>query len=211
MRFFLLIRNLIIGLVLAAAAVFFGYQTYEVWSENDRPEINKPVGKPPKAVAARKVANRRNPRYNTYAVIAKKNLFSSDRREKLPEKPSPPKPAKPLKSLGIRFALFGIVIKGDEKKALISNFDKKRATEKEYIWVKVGDKIGTMNVSEIKPDQIIITEQGNTYTIRLSDQEHPQKRSVGRKRIKRPGTKTRKNIKKPKVISPATKGTKASS
>ena len=196
--------------MLAAAAVFFGYQTIEVWSANDQPDPNKQVGKPPKAVAARKVAYRRNPRYNTYAVIAKKNLFSSDRREKLPEKSPPPKIAKPLKSLGIRFALFGIVINGDEKKALISNFDKKNATDKEYIWLKVGDKIGTLNVSEIQADQIIITERGNTYIIRLSDQEHPQKRSVTRKNIQR-SRSSKKNIKKPEVISPAAKGTKESS
>lgn len=210
MRFFLLIRTWIISLVLAAAAVFFGYQTLEVWSANDALEVNKSVGKPPKAHAARKVAYRRNPRYNTYAVIAKKNLFSSDRREKLPEKSKPPTPVKPLSSLGIRFALFGIVIDGDEKKALISNFNKKKVTEKEYIWLKVGDKIGNLNVSDIQPDQIIITERGNRYTIRLSDQDHPQKRSVMRKALRKTGS-SKRNTKKPEVISPAAKETKESS
>ena len=207
MRFFSLIRTWIIGLVLAAAAVFFGYQTYEVWSANDPPELKEPVEKPPKAVAARKVAYRRNPRYNTYSVIAKKNLFSSERGKKLPEKSPPPKTVKPLRLMGIRFALFGIVIEGDEKKALISNFDKRNATDKEYVWVKVGDKIGTLNVSEIQPDQIIITEGGNTYNLRLSDQDHPQKHSVMRKAINRTGSR-KKNIKKPEVITPAAKGTK---
>ena len=197
--------------MLAAAAVFFGYKTYEVWSANDQPEPEKPVIKPTKAVATRKVAYRRNPRYNTYEVIAKKNLFSSDRRDELPEEPPPPTPVKQFKALGVRFALFGIVIEGDEKKALISNIDRKGATEKAYIWVKVGDKIGNLNVSEIQPDQIIITERGITYTVRLSDQDHPQKRSVGRKRIKRTGAGTEKNVMKPTVIKPATKGKKTSS
>ena len=209
MRFFLLIRTWMIGLMLGAAAVFFGYQTFEVWSANDKLEVNKPVEKPPKAVAARKVAYRPNPRYNTYAVIAEKNLFSSDRREKLPQKSPPPKIARPLRSLGIRFALFGIAIEGDEKKALISNVDKKKAAEKEFIWVKVGDKIGTLNVSEIHPDQIIITENDNTYTIRLSDQDHPQKRSIIRKNIQR--SRSKKNIKNPEVISPAAGNTEESS
>ena len=210
MRIFFLIRAWIIGLGLAAAAVFFGYQAFEVWSANDPPEVNKPVGKPPKAQAARKVAYRRKPVYDAYAVIAEKNLFSSDRREKLPEKAPPPKLVTPLRSLDIRFALFGIVIDGDEKKALISNFNKKSATDKEYIWLKVGDKIGNLNVSEIQPDQIIVTERGNTYTISLSDQDHPQKRSVMRKAINRTGT-GKKTIKKPEVISPAAKETKESS
>jgi len=207
MRFFLLIRTWIISLVLAAAAVFFGYQTFEVWSAKDQPEFNQPVGKPPQANTARKVVYRRNPGYDTYAVIAEKNLFSSDRREKLPEKSPPPAPVVPLRSLDNRFALFGIVIDGDEKKALILNLNKKSAAEKEYIWLKVGDKIGNLNVSEIQPDQIVLTERGNTYIIRLSDQDHPQKRSVMRKAINRTGTDT-KTIKQPEVISPAAKGTK---
>ena len=206
----MLIRTWIIGLGLAAASIFFGYQTYEVWSANDRLEVNKPVEKPPKTYAARKVAYRRNPRYNTYAVIAQKNLFSSDRREKLPKTTPPPKTAKPFKSLGIRFALFGIVINGDEKKALISNFEKKKATDKEYIWLKEGDKIGTLNVSEIQPDQITITERGNTYTIRLSDQDNPQKRSVMRKALRKTGP-SKRNTKKPELISPSDKETNESS
>ena len=210
MRIFSIIRTWIIGLGLAAASAFFGYQTFEVWSANDTVAVSKTAEKPPKARAARKVAYHRNPRYNTYAVIAKKNLFSSDRREKLPEKSPPPKTAKPFKSLGIRFALFGIVINGDEKKALISNFNKKNATEKEYIWLKEGDKIGTLNVSEIQSDQIIITERGNTYTIRLSDQDHPQKRSFMRKNIRGRGSDKKKS-KKPEVISPAAGDTDESS
>jgi len=86
------------------------------------------------------------------------------------------------KPLDKRFVLFGIVINGSEKKALVANLDRKNATGKEYVWVKAGDKIGNLNVSEIQPEQIIITQGGNTYTIRLSDHNHPQKRAIGRKR-----------------------------
>ena len=210
MRLFLLIRTWIIGLGLAAASIFFGYQTVQVWSANDRLEVNRPVKKPPKTQADSKVAYRSNPRYNTYAVIAQKNLFSSDRREQFPKKAPPPKTAKPFKSLGIRFALFGIVINGDEKKALISNFNKKNATDKEYIWLKEGDKIGTFSVSEIQSDQIIVTERGNSYTIRLSDQDNPQKRSVMRRKINRRAS-GKQNTKKPEVITPEVDETKESS
>ena len=210
MRFFLLIRIWIIGILLAGAAVFFGYQTYQVWIPKAEIEADQPVQKPLKSPADKRVAYRRNPRYNTYEVIAQKDLFASDRREKLPEKPPTPSRVIPAKPLDKRFALFGIVINGSEKKALVANLDKKTAKEKAYIWVKVGDKIGTLNVSEIQPEQIILTQGGSTYTIRLSDHNHPQKRAVGRKKKKPTGPSTT-NIKKQKIKSPAAKGSKTSS
>ena len=210
MRFFLLIRTWIIGILLAGAAVFFGYQTYQVWTPKAELEVDPPVQKPLKPRADKRVAYRRNPRYNTYEVIAQKDLFASDRREKLPEKPLTPTRVIPAKPLDRRFALFGIVINGSEKKALVANLDKKTAKEKAYIWVKVGDKIGTLNVSEIQPEQIILTQGGSTYTIRLSDYNHPQKRAIRRKKGKPTGPSTT-NIKKQKIKSPAAKGSKTSS
>jgi hypothetical protein len=143
-------------------------------------------------------------------VIAQKDLFASDRREKVAEKSTKPAPAKTAQPLDKRFALFGIVIDGSEKKALVANINKKGAQEKAYIWVKAGDKIGNLNVSEIQPEQIIVTQGGSTYTIRLSDQDQPQKRVGGRKKKKSPEPTTT-IIKKQKVKRPAAKGSKASS
>lgn len=213
MRFLLLLRPWIISISLAGAAVFFGYQTFEIWSAKDKLEVNKPARKPPRPRAQRRVAYRLNPGYNTYEVIAQRNLFSSDRREKLPEKPPTPLtplPVKPPKSLDRKFALFGIFINGHEKKALVSNFDKKRKKGKKYIWVKVGDTIGDLNISEIQSKGIILTQGDSSYTIRLSDHSHPHKRAIMQKAIKRTGNAT-KYIRKPKVKSPAKKGSKPSS
>jgi hypothetical protein len=204
MRFLYLIRNWFIGILLAGAAVFFGYQTIQVWSAADSLEAGKPVQKQPGARSIKRIAYRRTPRFNVYEVIPRKNLFSRDRREQLPEKSPNPLPGKPPKPLDSRFALFGIVIKGNEKTALVANLDNKTAAEKKYVWVKVGDKIGNLNVSEIQSEQILLTEGGRTYTVRLSDQSHQQKRSGVRKRKKPKGTGT-KNITIPKIKSPAAK------
>jgi len=209
MRFFLLIRTWIICLLLAAAAIFFGYQAFEVWFGNDKLVVKKAVKKPPKRQVDRRIAYRRNQRNKNFEVIAQKDLFASDRREKSPEK-SPKAPVKAAQPLDKRFALFGIVINGGEKKALVANLDKKGAKGKAYIWVKVGDKIGNLNVSEIQPEQIIITQGGRTYTIRLSDPNQSQKRVRGRKK-KKPNEPTTTIIKKQKVKRPAAKGSKASS
>lgn len=213
MRFFLLIHTWIIWALLAAAAVFFGYQTVAVWSRNDgndRPEVKKTVQKTPQRQAGRSVGHHRSPRYQVYEVIAQKDLFSSDRKEKLPENSSTSAAVKAAQPLDKRFALFGIVINGSEKKALVANLDKKGAPGKAVIWVKVGDKIGSLSVSEIQPVQIILTQGGRTYTIRLSDQSESQRRFGGRKR-KKPDEPTTTIIKKQKVKRPADHRSKTSS
>jgi hypothetical protein len=210
MRFFLLIRTWIISILLAGAVVFFGYKTFEVWSTNDKLEVNKPDRKSPRPRARSRIAYHRNPPYKTYEVVAQKNLFSSDRREKSADESSTLSGVKPAKSLDSRFALFGIVINGKEKKALVSNLENKNAKNKKYIWVKVGDRVGNLNISEIKSGHVIITQGGSTYAIPLSDRSYPEKRSTVRKVKKRTGTRTIE-IKKPKVKSPAAKRLKASS
>jgi hypothetical protein len=99
MQFILLIRTWIICMLLAAASVFFGYQAYGVWSANDEPVVKKAVQKPSKTRVAGRGTYRRNQRSTNFEVIAQKDLFSSDRREKLPEKPKTAAPviaAKPL-------------------------------------------------------------------------------------------------------------------
>ncbi|MBW2408582.1 MAG: hypothetical protein JRF72_02210 [Deltaproteobacteria bacterium] len=210
MRFLLLIRNWIIGLLLAGAAVFFSYQTFAVWSANDTLVVDKSAQKKPRARAERRVVYHRAPRFNAYEVIAQKNLFSRHRREQLPETSPKPSAGKQPKPLDNRFTLFGIVIKGNEKAALVSNLNKKDAADKNFVWVKVGDKIGNLNVTEIESEQILLTAGGQTYTVRLSDQNQQQRRSSVRKSSKPGGTGT-KTITIPKVKSPAEKRSKTSS
>jgi type II secretory pathway component PulC len=197
-------------MLLAIAVVFFGYQTSEVWFASDKQEANEPARSSQGSRAHRRVAYRRNPPYKTYEVIAQKNLFSSDRREELPETSPAPSVVQPSKPLDSRFALFGIVIEGNEKKALVSNLNKKTPMEKEYIWVKVGDKIGNLNISEIGPQQVTVTEGGSSHTVRLSDQSYPQKRSGVRTSTRRTRSGTIE-IKKSKVKNPEAKGSNTSS
>ncbi len=191
MRFLVSIRSWIINILLAATAAFFGYQAVEVWYIGDAPEVSTTVQKKPKSRANRTVFYRRNTGIATYDVIASKNLFSSDREELLPAKSKKTSKKVQTRPLDSRFALFGVVINGDQKKALVSNLGKKNAKEKDYIWVKVGDQIGTMEVSAIQSEQITIIWQGSSYSVRVADRNHPKKRPVTRKRTKRTDTNTK--------------------
>jgi len=196
MRFFLLIRNWIIYILLAGAAVFFGHQTVKVWSAENTPRGGPPVRKPLRPQAAKRTHYRRAPHYKTYEVIPQKNLFASDRREKLLEKPETAPPDTPSKPPGNKLALFGIVIKGHEKKALVSNLNKKKGDKNEqHIWVTIGDKLGNYEVTGIKPEELIITQGDSAYTVRLSDRNHPEKRAILKRLPRRTATSKKKRKK----------------
>ena len=190
MRFFHLIRTWVICMLLAAAAVFFGYQAFEVWSGNAQPDVKKTVQKPQTPRVNRSGAYRRNQRRTDFEVIARKDLFSADRREILPEKSATAAPVRATQPPDRRFALFGIVLDSREKKALVANPDPKSARENAYIWVNVGDKMGDFNVSEIQPEQIFLTQGEQTYTLRLLDHEPSPRRASGRKKKKPAGPST---------------------
>ena len=202
MRFFILIRTWVMNLLLAGAVLFFGYQTFEVWFPNDKLEVNQPARKAVAPSGHQRVAYRRNQPYETYELVVQRHLFASDRREELPDATPTATPVKPAQPLDSRFALFGIVIIEGEKKALVSNLDKKTAVEKDYIWLKIGDKIGQLVISEIYPEHIIVTQGGYPYIIRLSDPSYRQKSYNLQKGKRRPGTKTIE-IKRPKADSSA--------
>jgi hypothetical protein len=135
-------------------------------------------------------------------VIARKDLFSADRREILPEKSATAAPVKAAQLPDRRFVLFGIVLDSSEKKALVANPDPKSARENAYIWVNVGDKMGDFDVSEIQPEQIFLTQGGQTYTLRLLDHEPSPRRASGRKK-KKPAEPSTTIIKKQQVKRPA--------
>ena len=210
MRRLLSMRSWITNLLLVGAAAVFGYQTHAVWSADNGLEVDKLVQKPPTRHVDRRIASRHPSRYSAFEVIPRKDLFASDRREKLPEKSPTPARVIPAKPLDKRFVLFGIVINGRQKAALVSNLAKKSATEKASVWVKAGDKIGTLSVSEIQSEQIILNQGGHRHTVRLSHQNHFQKRPVTRKKIKRSETDAIL-VTQPKVKNTAAKRSQKSS
>lgn len=189
MGFFHLIRNLVVWVLLAGAVAFFGHRTYGVWfagkaleGSEDTQETSPSVRRPPAPRARRSLAYRRVPPYSTYEVVAGRNLFSSDRREEVPEPEAPvaPAPVVPLRPLDSRFALFGVVIEGDQKKALVWNLNKAGPTDKDYVWVRVGDEVGNLKISEIGLDRLVVTLGDSTYTVRLTDENYQKQRRVVR-------------------------------
>ena len=164
--------------------VFFEIMSFNVWSQGDKPIQQIQPGKSSeKPLPGKGVMERTTPPESTYGIVAEKNLFSSNRSEFIPEKPKPGPGAEPgpLKISEKMIFLYGVVLMGDNKQALISNPEtepqagKKPARDK---WVKVGDTMGQFNVADIKKDKIILADGANTHEILLYDKNKPARKII---------------------------------
>jgi hypothetical protein len=171
----------LINISLAAAVVFLGIMSYEVWTKSDdmipeaRAAKNSVTSPPPARVAERVI-----PPESTYGIVVEKNLFFANRSEIFPKEPEkgPAKlPEKPI-------YLYGVVLLGDKKQALISNPEfgadpaQKQPKDK---WVKIGDTAGNFRVAEIDQDRVILTEGDNRREILLYDAKKPARKVVEQK------------------------------
>ena len=109
----------LINILLAVFVVFFGMMSFDVWSKGDETIPEMQTGKSPeKPLPGKRIMERTMPPDSTYGIVAEKNLFSSSRSEFVPEKQ---KKEGPLKISEKMVFLYGVVVMGDRKKALISN------------------------------------------------------------------------------------------
>jgi hypothetical protein len=168
----------LINISLAVFIVFLGIMSFDVWSKGDEtiPEIR--TGKSPeKPPPGKRIMERAMTPESTYGIVADKNLFSSNRSESIPVELKPG----PLKISEKMIFLYGVVVTGDRKQALISNPEsgpeagKSRAKDK---WVKVGDTLGNFSVAEIRKDRIILTEGASTHEILLYDKDKPARQTT---------------------------------
>ncbi|MCX5822818.1 MAG: hypothetical protein NTY86_04745 [Deltaproteobacteria bacterium] len=174
----------LINISLAVFVVFFEIMSFDVWSQGNKPIQEIQPGKSSeKPLPGKGVMERTTPPESTYGIVAEKNLFSSNRSEFIPEKPKPGPGVEPgpLKISEKMIFLYGVVLMGDNKQALISNPEtepqagKKPARDK---WVKVGDTMGQFNVADIKKDRIILAEGANTREILLYDKNKPARKII---------------------------------
>ncbi|RPH52033.1 MAG: hypothetical protein EHM85_04320 [Desulfobacteraceae bacterium] len=171
-------KTWLINITIAVFVVFFGIMSFNVWFKGDEmiPEIQ--AGKSPeKSQSGKKIIERAMTPEPTYEIVAGKNLFSSSRSESLPAELKPG----PLNISEKMIFLYGVVLTGERKQALITNPEsgpaagQSRAKEK---WVKVGDTMGNLSVAEIRKDRIILTDGANKHEILLYDKNKPARQII---------------------------------
>jgi hypothetical protein len=192
------IKIWILNLMLIGAITFSAIKIHDVWVQKNETVVSKTVNQKvnPEADARSVTFKRKTPPEATYKNVVDKNLFSPDRKEYLPEEPplEEEEPAaekaaepeiKPFEGFGRKVTLYGVLIAGEKKMALISNPERKQGASKD-IWVRTGDSILevkqrnevlSIKVEEILVDRLIVNDgTKNKYEVLLYDKDNPKRR-----------------------------------
>ena len=161
------------NLVVAGLIVFVGNRIYKVWSAGDNAAVEIAEAQKPSKQAENTIAKRLSFTESAYETIAKNDLLNPDRVEIKPEKPQSGPEVKKLSTSVKSIALYGAIITGGYKTALVAKLDVKPG-EKKMQWIKVGDTVGSFRVMEIKSESIIVAEGDNQYEVLLYDKDKPK-------------------------------------
>lgn len=170
----------LINAILLAAAVFLGYNAYLTWTEK---EITK-TDPSPSSIAAdwpeKKIVSRRMQPPTAYNVVSEKTLFSPDRKAyEAPAAVKSPEPVAEVRTVqvaGQTITLYGVILSGGFKSALVNNPAPKRG-ERHMKWVSVGDRIENLIVADIREQSIIIKDDTRLIEILLYDRSNPKSRT----------------------------------
>ncbi len=174
----------LINICLAGLAIFFGTKTHEIWVRGEKavPKMQVAQKTEPSSRVSERAVKKRVPSESSYEVVATRTLFSPERAEFIPPEPDPEPDVMQLSGFGKKITLYGVVMMGDYKSALVSNpFNE--PGERQNKWVKAGDTIGQLDVTEIQKERILLAEKGEKYEILLYDKNKSlrNKRTAGKK------------------------------
>ena len=193
----------LINMVLAVGVIFFGINAVGIWSGDDK----KPVKLQPPQKAFSRTVKKITPKKlrpeSDYRVIVERTLFFPDRAmpEGVDELPGAGK-TKALKVAGRRVVLYGVIIMGDMKTALIGD-PAPKAGAKQSTWVKIGDAVGNFKVTGIKKEAIILAGGAKRYEILLYDKNNPKQRARQKTGAPKPimiSEKPKKSKPRPKIL-----------
>ncbi|MEZ4524576.1 MAG: type II secretion system protein N [Desulfobacterales bacterium] len=159
----------LINIALAICIAFMGMNAWQVWT-GEVPEQNVAAKTevPAEASVQNAQPEKQKAPESEYNLIAEKNLFDPDRKEAKPEEGSAAaasdekKPDAPRQDI----ALHGVILMKDYQKALIRTADTGSGKDR---WVTVGETVGTMTVSAIEKNRIVLTEGDEIRDISLHE------------------------------------------
>jgi hypothetical protein len=166
----------VVNLLLCLIILLLIFKNDEIWTSSRTPDKKEGVKKtespaeplPPLPVP------QGSPLRESLMVITEKNIFHPDRKEfSLPAM----EPAKPASRPPIQ--LFGVMIVNDLKTVSLTYPGKPVAKgERETKIMKIGDRVGDYQLTQVLPDRIILEAPGDTYEVLLYDPKSPKKRAV---------------------------------
>jgi len=187
-------RIWLVNIVLAAAVLFFGIKAYGLWSKGDKWPSEIGSVKKPLPWQEKKIAKTSLPPESDYEVIVNNNLFRDARAEAKPQEPKKRAETKPkahgrtltiLEKAAELTNLYGVVIVGEHREALIGEIPAGRGTrggEKGVKRAVVGDIVGRFKVKEIRETSVLLSAGGHEFRISLFDIDKPKKRGRAKKK-----------------------------
>ncbi len=181
-------KYLLINIIVLSMVCFIGYKLYSIMSlpvnfgdlvmplqqQKDQAKRDLPVLKD------------RPPVFTRYASVSDKNLFRPQREEYKPPTPTPaPTEAPQKRKIELKgLELYGVVIAGPSKRALISEQSIEKGKPLPY---KEQDKLAGFTISRIFNDKVILTMEGQEdVTLLLRDRS--KRRSYSSKAQQPPTT-----------------------
>ena len=181
--------------MLTLALIFFGFKIYGVWKEGEVAVIGNQKTNKAAPHSQKRVAGRKNLPESYYRTIIKRDLFSPDRTEFVPDVSESEVESERQKMPGKKITLYGVVMMDDDVKALVSDPEKKSGAKPSQ-WVRTGDKLGDVTVVSIEKDSILLSDGTKNYKISLYDHTKPRTRQAAPK-TEKPTVITTKTEPKP--------------
>lgn len=103
-----------------------------------------------------------------YDGIVEMNLFSPDRTFIIETVEPEPLVEAEARISGEKIVLYGIVVLDAEKKALINN-PMRKPGERDFLWIREGERLSNLRVTKIDPDQLLLNDGAVQYKIDLYD------------------------------------------
>ncbi len=189
------IKFIPVNMLLAIIVIFFTVQISEVWLGPDRETCKIEPAEKAGRRSERRI-KRKKSSLNYYRAFVDRNLFSPDRSSS--DAGGTGGEVKGYQA-NTECILYGILIAGNNKSALIMEKQSKRLRSRKTAkqkpeWVKSGEKFGSYTVDEILADRIFLTNHNIKTEILLNDPNNPKTRK-----------KTPKKYRKLKGTKPASK------
>jgi len=150
-------------LVFASAAVFFGWEAYRAWTGPLLPGAETPAAEAFSLPAtAPPQAGPGDAAYPGLSSIVARPVFRPDRRPY--QEGSAGVPQKNYEAELSKFTVLGVLMMGDEKKAIVVSKGS-GATDR---WeVEAGDSLGDFTVKEVAPDGLTLVADKREFTLPL--------------------------------------------
>jgi hypothetical protein len=152
-------------LVSAIAAVFFGLQTYRSCTGPVLPAMVPPVGEtfsPPAASPPRGAPGNASDFGSGFSSVIARPVFRPDRRPH--QRESGTAPGRNYEAELARYTLLGVLMTGDEKKAVVVS---KSGGQDERWEVGAGDRLADFTVKEVGEEGLILAADGKKFTLPL--------------------------------------------